>query len=116
MEWIPNRIGKQLTINLTKVLQLYAQASFIIQTFLMDMEFEKVRDLLPQVNEYTSTTNEHMAEVKRRMRTVKERCRRIVTTLLLPYFPQQLIVNLVQFVTMWLNTFLKKLGFPIDGA
>ena len=30
VEWIPNRTRKQLTINLIKVLQLYACAGFII--------------------------------------------------------------------------------------
>ena len=33
MEWIHNRMGKQLAVNLTKVLQLYTQAGFIIQNF-----------------------------------------------------------------------------------
>ena len=50
VEWIPNRMKKQLALNLTKVLQLYAQGGLYMQTILMDMEFENVRDLIPQLN------------------------------------------------------------------
>ena len=62
----------------------------------MDMEFEKLRYLLSQVNVNISATNEHVAEVERRIRTVKERCKGIMATLPFLYLPQQLIVKMVQ--------------------
>ena len=110
VEWIPNRTTKQLAINSTKVLQLYTYAGLIIQTILMDMEFGKVQDLLPQVNINIGATNEHVAEVERRIRTAKERCTGIMVTLSFSHLPQQLIINLVQFATMWLNAFSNRAG------
>ena len=38
----------------------------------MDMEFENVMDLIPQVNINISAANEHVAEVERRIQTIKE--------------------------------------------
>ena len=55
-------------------------------------------------------SNEHVAKVERWIRTVKERCRGIMAMLLFSHLPQQLVINLVQFVMMWLNAFLNKAG------
>ena len=69
VEYIPNRTAKQLAINLTTMVKLYAHAGYIVRTLLKDMEFEKIRGLLPQVNVNISATNGHVAEVERRIRT-----------------------------------------------
>ena len=71
MEWIPNRTWKQLESNL--VLQLYIRGGFIVQTILMNMEFEKIRHLTLMANINISAANEHMAKVEGRIRTIKER-------------------------------------------
>ena len=76
----------------------------------MDMEFEKVRNLIPQVNISISIMNEDVAEVERRIWTVKECCRGIMATLPFSFLPQKFIVNLVQFITMWSNAFPNKTG------
>ena len=101
---------EKTTSNLTKVLQLYSQGGFHVQTILMDMEFDKIKDLIPMINVNISAANEHVAEVEQRIRTIKERCRGIMGTLPFTYIPQQLIMGLVQFVTMWLNAFPCKTG------
>ena len=67
--------------------------------YLINIEFEKVQDLLPQVNINIGATNEHVAEVERRIRTVKERFGVIMATSPFSHLPQQLIINLVKFVT-----------------
>ena len=111
VECIPNRTMKQLAINLTIVLQLYALAGFIVQTLLMDMECEQLRDILPQVNVNISASNEHVAEVKLRIGTVKEQCREILAMLPFTHLPQQIVIRLVQFTMMWWNSFQQKMGF-----
>ena len=76
----------------------------------MDMEFDKIKDLIPMINVNISATNEHVAEGEQRIRTTKERCRGIMGTLPFTFIPQQLIIGLVQFVTMWLNAFPSNTG------
>ena len=86
----------QLAFNLTKVLQLYSQGGFHVQTVLMDMEFDKIKDLIPMINVNISATNEHVVEVEQRNRTIKERCQGIMGTLPFVYILHQLIIGLVQ--------------------
>ena len=64
------------------------------------MEFEKQNPLLPMVNINTSTPNKHVAEEERKIRIVKEWCRGIMATLPFLHFPQQIIINLVQFAVI----------------
>ena len=53
MEFTPMHMAKQLAHKLIKVIQLYSQAGFIVQTILIDMEFDK------GVVVNTSATKEH---------------------------------------------------------
>ena len=46
-----------------------------MQTALMDMEFEKLRDMLPNVTLNTTAAREHVGEIERKIRVVKERAR-----------------------------------------
>ena len=74
-EFTPNRKANQLASNLKRIIGLYSRAGFVIQTILMDMEFNKVIPELPEVNINTSAASEHVAEVERHIRIIKERCR-----------------------------------------
>ena len=90
---LPNWTEKELVNNIMEVLQQYVRAGFTVHTVLMNMMFEKFKALLSMFNVKRSAA----------MRTVKEWCRGIVATLPFFYLPQQLIINLVQYVAMWLN-------------
>ena len=57
-----------------------------------------------------SATNELVREVERYIRTIKEWCRGILGTLPFSHLSQQLLIGLVQFVTMWLNAFPSDTG------
>jgi len=46
-----------------------------VQTALMDMEFEKLRDMLPNVTLNTTAAREHVGEIERKIRVVKETVR-----------------------------------------
>ena len=49
IEYLPSRTVKRLAITLEQVLKVYARGGFAVQTMMMDMEFEKLVDLLPNV-------------------------------------------------------------------
>ena len=74
------------------------------------MVFEKIKDLIPMINVNISATNENVVEVEQRIRTINERYRGAMGTLPFTYIPQQLIIGLVQFITMWFNAFANIFG------
>ena len=74
----------------------------VVQTVLMDMEFNKTIDRTV-VN--TSAARDHVAEIERQIRTAKERCRAIGSTLPFAILPKLIVTNMVYFVVLWLNAF-----------
>jgi hypothetical protein len=48
---------------------------------MMDMEFEKLRDMLPNVTLDTTAAREHVREIERKIRVIKERGRGMINTL-----------------------------------
>ena len=49
IEYIKLRTAKRLVDTLERVVRIYRKAGFVLQTALMDMEFEKLRDKLLNV-------------------------------------------------------------------
>ncbi len=49
IEFLPSRTAKRLALTLERVLKVYARGGFVVQTMMMDMEFKKLVDLLPNV-------------------------------------------------------------------
>jgi len=76
----------------------------------MDMEFQPLQDMMPNVVVNTTAADEHVAEIERRIRVVKERARATINTLPYPKLPKRMVVKLMYFVTMWLNS------FPVNGG
>ena len=66
----------------------------------MDMEFIKLADEFDFVEINTTAAREHVGEIERSHRTVSE----------LPYniLPTQMVIHLVYFVVLWLNSFPDK--------
>ena len=71
-EFMPNQTANKLASNLKRIISLYSNAGFTIQTILMDMEFNEVIPEIPKMDNNTSATLEHAAEVERRIRVIKE--------------------------------------------
>ena len=82
---------------------MYAAAGLKVQTILMDMEFDSLKPLLPQVVINTPAANEHVAEIERRICVIKEHARTTLTTLPFYKIPKMITIELIQFVTIWLN-------------
>jgi hypothetical protein len=80
-EHLQTQIAGTLCKHLEWVLQVYAQAGFRVRTILMDGDFEKVKDFLPNVECNTTVAKEHMSKAKQMIRTIKERARGLIATL-----------------------------------
>ena len=68
VEYLPRRTAKQLANALRKVVFLYARGVFVVRLAMMDMEFEKVKDLVPLVEVNTTAAREHVGYVERQIR------------------------------------------------
>jgi hypothetical protein len=77
---------------------------------MMDMEFKKLRDLLPNVALNTMAAQEHVGEIERKIRMIKERARGTISTLPYEMLPKLIIIALMHFCVMWMNSFPVKLG------
>jgi hypothetical protein len=47
-----------------------------MQTGMMDMEFEALRELLPNITLNTTAAREHVGEIERKIRTIKRKGKR----------------------------------------
>ncbi len=56
---------------LERVLGIYGKSGFIVQTALMDMEFEKLKDKMMNVRLNTTAASEHVGEIERKIRVIK---------------------------------------------
>jgi hypothetical protein len=83
---------------------------FVVQTTMMDVEFEKLRTLLPHVKLNTMAACEHVREIERKIRVIKERARGIFNSLPYKKLPKMMVVVLLHFCVMWMNSFPVKSG------
>jgi hypothetical protein len=81
-----------------------------MQTALMDMEFDKLKGKLPNVILNTTAAQEHVGEIERKIRVVTERAR--CTASILPYniLPKIMIIELMHFCVIWMNSISVKSG------
>jgi hypothetical protein len=102
----PHHTATKLGSLIQCTLCVYAQAGFTVQTILMDNEFEKLRDHVPMLALNIPAAGDHIREVEQCIWVIKE-C---------PYscLPQQMLIHLVHFVTMWLNNFPTSNGILAD--
>jgi hypothetical protein len=110
IKFLPSRTAKPLANSMERVIRIYGRAGFIVQTSMMDMEFEKLRDLLPNVALNTTAAQEHEGEIERKIRVIKERARGTNNTLPYEMLPKLIIIKLMHFCVMWMNSFLVKSG------
>ncbi len=109
-EHVPSRTATNLSKHLSRVVDVYKRAGFIVRTILMDGEFEKIRPLLPSLECNTTAAKEHVSEAERTIRTVKERTRGLLGTLPFSHIPRRMKIEFVYFMVLWLNAFPAKTG------
>jgi hypothetical protein len=110
IEHLPLRTAKHLVHTLGRVFRIHATAGFVIQMVLMDMEFEKLRTMMPHVALNTTAEHEHIGEVDQKIRVIKERARGTFNTLPYNKPPKLMVIELLHFCVMWMNSFLVKSG------
>jgi hypothetical protein len=64
IEHLPSRTAKRLAHNLKRVLMIYGSAGFVVQTAMMDIEFDKLKELLPNVALNTTAAREHVGKIE----------------------------------------------------
>jgi hypothetical protein len=92
IEHLQLRTLKCLVHTLERVFRIYATAGFIIQMALMDIEFEKLRTMMPHVALNTTTVCEHIGEVELKIRVIKERARGTFNTLPYKKLPKLMVI------------------------
>ncbi len=72
----------------------------------MDIEFEKLKPMLPEIALLNTTAaREHKEMVERKIRVLKERARGTFNTLPYPKLPKMMVIELMHFCAMWMNSF-----------
>jgi hypothetical protein len=66
---------------------------------MMDQEFDKVEDTCKVVK-----LNNNVGEIKHYIHTIKERSRALVSDLPYTKLPHQVVIHLVYFALLWLNS------------
>jgi hypothetical protein len=94
----------QLNSSITKIVQLYAPTGFIIKVVMMDQEFNKIEDNIKLVEINTTTAHKHVGRIKQLIRTIKEQSCALVSSLPYNVLPHQVIIHLVYFAVLWLNS------------
>ncbi len=71
---------------------------------MMDQEFDKVKDACEMVEINTTVAREHVGKIKRFIRTIKECSHALVSDLPYTTLLRQVIIHLVYFAVLWLNS------------
>jgi hypothetical protein len=112
---VPRRTKPILVKSLKKYISLcYGARGVKVITALVDREFEPLRDDLPEITFNTVAADERVTYVERQIRVIKERAREIRSTLPFKRLPARMIIELIGFVTLWLNTFPPKIGVYLN--
>ena len=64
-EFTPNRTAGRLAKSIKKIVKLYARGGFIVNLALMDIEFEKISDLVGFLEVNTMAARKHVGDVER---------------------------------------------------
>jgi hypothetical protein len=96
--------AKQLSNSLMKIVRLYAHTGFIVRIIMMNQEFNKVEDACKMVELNTTATCKYVGEIERYIQTIKEHSRALVLDLLYTKLPRQIVIHLVYFAVLWMNS------------
>ncbi len=63
---LPSRTAKRLVHTLEQVFKIYGLAGFVVQTTMMDMEFDKLKELLTHIALNTTAAREHVGKIEQK--------------------------------------------------
>ncbi len=90
---------------LEQVFRMYGSTGFVVQTAMMDMKFEKLKNLLPYITLNTTAAREHIGEIEQKIRVIKERARGTINTLPYKKFPKLMMIEVLHFCVMRITLF-----------
>jgi hypothetical protein len=64
IEHLPSHTAKCLVHTLERVFRIYGSAGFVVQTTMMDMEYNKLKDLLTHVALNTTVARDHVDKIE----------------------------------------------------
>jgi len=64
IEHLSSRTARRLAQTIERVFRTYTTAGFVVQTAMMDMEFEQLKTLLPHLALNTTAVREHVGEIE----------------------------------------------------
>lgn len=104
LEFMPRRTAGELCNGLKNILKFYKRAGFVVQTCIMDNEFEPLKKkLLGKVVINTTALGEHVGKIEQKIRHVKNRARCLKSTLPYKLLPNNIIKALLYQVVLWMN-------------
>ncbi len=71
---------------------------------MMDQEFDKVEDKNNMVEINTTAASKHVGKIERYTRTIKEQSQALVSDIHFEILPRQVVIHLLYFVVLWLNS------------
>jgi hypothetical protein len=71
---------------------------------MMDQELDKIKDEINTVKINTTAAHEHIGKIERFIQMIKEHSRAMVSDLPYSVLPQQVVIHLVYFAMLWLNS------------
>ena len=77
---------------------------------MMDQEFDKVKDACKMVEINTTAARKHVSKIEHFIRTIKERSRALVLDLPYMPLPRHVVIHLVYFAVLWLNSLPAAVG------
>jgi hypothetical protein len=111
VEHIPLLTASQLSNSIMKIVKLYARTGFIVRlVVMMDQEFDKVENIVHMVQINTTAAHKHVGEIKCNIRVIMERSCAIVSNLHYKILPRQVVIHLVYFSLLWLNSLPSAVG------
>ena len=105
MEYLPRRTAKQLANALRKVIFLYARGGFVVRHAMMDMEFEKVKDLVPLVEVNTAAAQKDVGLIEQAIQHLKEKTRATTSEFPFAWIPILVLIQTVYSCAFWINAF-----------
>ena len=101
--YLASRTAKHLVHTLKGVFRIYTTTRFVDQTVMMDMEFEKLKTLMPHMALNTTVSHEHIGEIEWKIKVIKEKARGVFNTLPYQKLPKMIVIELLHFCVMWMK-------------
>ncbi len=81
-----------------------------MQTTMLDMDFDKLKNLLAHVALNTTVAREYVGKIEQKIRVIKQRARGMINTLPYKKLPKLMVIELLHFCMMWMNSFQVRSG------